>query len=159
MPFPPNYKPPHQFSSTNQPKKNGRKPALYKQLTKMMGVHKISIDLSKEDFSRLQQWILERNKIELERIAKDPNTPIFLVNMVTAIVQDIKGGSYGTIERTYERIFGKPKITADIESGGKPLNQHTHQLDLSNLADEDLAVLGKIIMKETTPDDLGKQDK
>lgn len=151
MPFQKGYKPPHQFSSTHQPAKKGRKPAIYKQLTAQMESNKISIELSKEDFNHLQQWVLERNKEELQQIAKNPQTPVFLVNMIMAIISDTKSGSYGTIERTYERIFGKPKITADIESGGLPINHHTHQLDLSNLGDEELAILGKIIMQESEP--------
>lgn len=132
------------FTSTNQPDRSkvGRKPALYKQLTAMMG-SKVKIELSREDFNKLQQWMLERNKTELEQVAKNPNTPIFLVNMAMAIVDDIKGGSFGTIERTLERIFGKPKITAEIEGGTSSTTNHT--IDLSNLNDEELEVVGKLI--------------
>jgi len=147
MPFQKGYKPPHQFSSTHQPAKKGRKPAIYKQLTAQMESNKIAIELSREDFNHLQQWVLERNKVELQRIVNSPQTPVFLVNMVSAIIADTKSGNFGTIERILERLFGKPKITADIESGGKPLNETTHVLDLSNLTDKELELIGKLVVQ------------
>ena len=140
MPFEKGIRPKHLFSSTNQPKRNGRKPALYKQLTALTGSNKITIELSREDFTHIQQWLLERNKSELERIAKDPKTPIFIMNMITAIGNDVKSGNFGTIERVLERLFGKPKISAEIEGSIKTIQT----LDLSGLTDEELEVLGKI---------------
>ena len=95
-----------QFSSERQPAKNGRKPAIYKQLAAMVG-KQVNLTLSKEDFLKLQHWILERTKNELQQIIKDPETPIFMSAMIAAVVGDMNNGSYSTIERTYERLFGK----------------------------------------------------
>lgn len=144
MPFPPGYVSPSKFSSTNQPKKNGRKPALYKQLGEIIG-ETVKLKLSREDFIHTQQWLLERDKSELERIAKNPKTPIFIMNMITAIGADVKGGNMATIEKTYERIFGKPKQTSEIEINSQ--NNTTHNFNLTDLSDQELEIIGKILQQ------------
>ena len=51
----------NRFTSENQPKKNGRKPSMYKQLKELTG-KKVDYELSKEDYDkpkdlRLKVWI------------------------------------------------------------------------------------------------------
>lgn len=138
------------FTSERQPKKNGRKPAIYKQLAAMVG-KQVNLTLSKDDFLKLQHWVLERNKAELQSIIKDPETPIFMSSMIAAVVGDMNNGSYATIERTYERLFGSAKqtieTTATIET----------KYNLAELSDEELNGIGAIIAK-TTGNDKPEQD-
>ena len=138
------------FSSEIQPKKNGRKPAIYKQLAAMVG-KQVNLSLSKDDFLKLQHWVLERNKAELQSIIKDPETPIFMSSMIAAVVGDMNNGSYSTVERTYERLFGSAKqtieTTATIET----------KYNLAELSDEELNGIGAIIAK-TTGNDKPEQD-
>ena len=147
MPFQKGNVPKHKFSSTNQPKHNGRKPALYKQLGEIIG-ETVKLKLSREDFTHIQQWLLERDKSELERIAKNPKTPIFIMNMITAIGADVKNGNMATIEKTYERIFGKPKQTSEVEINSQSNTQHS--FDLSNMTDQELAVVGLLLSQGAT---------
>lgn len=130
------------FSSERQPKKNGRKPALYKQLAAMVG-KQVKLELSREDFIKIQRWVLERTKSELQAIAKDPETPIFMLNLVTAIVGDVQNGKYDTIERTYDRLWGKAiqptQMTGDV--------QLESTYNLTELSDEEINRLGEIMAK------------
>ena len=49
----------NRFSSDNQPKKNGRKPSLYKQLKELTG-KKVDYELSKEDYFKTIREIQRR---------------------------------------------------------------------------------------------------
>ena len=131
-----------QFTPDRQPKKNGRKPALYKQLAAMVG-KQVSLTLSREDFMKIQHWLLERTKTELQQIIKDPETPIFMSSMIAAIVGDMNNGSYATVERTYDRLFGRAiqpiEATTTVET----------KYNLDNMSDEDLNKIGEIMAKAT----------
>lgn len=134
-----------QFTRERQPAKNGRKPAIYKQLAAMVG-KQVNLTLSKEDFLKLQHWILERTKNELQQIIKDPETPIFMSAMIAAVVGDMNNGSYSTIERTYERLFGSAKQTIEATTTIET------KYNLANLSDEELNGIGAIIAKTTGND-------
>ena len=51
----------NRFTSENQPKKNGRKPSMYKQLKELTG-KKVDYELSKEDYYKTIRFLLERSK-------------------------------------------------------------------------------------------------
>ena len=57
----------NRFDSDNQPKKNGRKPALYNQLKKLTG-KQVKHELSKEDYFKIIQYLMERTPAELKTI-------------------------------------------------------------------------------------------
>lgn len=134
-----------QFSSERQPAKNGRKPAIYKQLAAMVN-KQVKLTLSKEDFLKLQHWILEQPAGELKQIIKDPETPIFMSAMIAAVVGDMNNGSYTTVERTYERLFGAAKQTVETTTTIET------KYNLANLSDEELNGIGAIIAKTTGND-------
>ena len=50
----------NRFTSENQPKKNGRKPSMYKQLKELTG-KKVDYELSKEDYYKTIRFLLERS--------------------------------------------------------------------------------------------------
>lgn len=135
----------NRFSSTNQPKKNGRKPALYTQLLKMVG-KKVTLDLSREDFNKINQWVLERNKAELQAIMLNPDTPAFMLSLISAIVSDIKNGKNAAVEAIFDRVYGRARQTTDITTNGKEIGAQS--VDLSSLSDQELAVIGEILKKQ-----------
>lgn len=132
------------FSSTRQPKNNGRKKSLYKNLAKQT-------ELSREDFISVVRYIMERTPAELDKLIKDstgkPNkeTPVWIINLISAIYADIKKGQLKTLSKLFDRLFGKP--TMAVEAG-------VHRSDnvrISSMTDQDLGnEINKIdqLMKE-----------
>lgn len=107
----------NRFSSTNQPKKNGRKPSLYKQLKKMTG-KTVGYEMEKEDYYNVIRFLMEQNSETLEKLVTvvdpvtgkktlNPKTPIWVVNIVSAINTDAKFGRTNTVEMLFDRVFGK----------------------------------------------------
>lgn len=94
------------FSATNQPKNKGRKPSLYNQL-KELAKAEGNIDLSKDDFSKLTALLLSKSLKELNAIQQDEETPIWIVNIVRAIVKDSNEGRISTLDTLLDRLFGK----------------------------------------------------
>ena len=155
----------NRFTSENQPKKNGRKPSMYKQLKELTG-KKVDYELSKEDYYKTIRFLLERSKGELNKIMADANredstTPIWVCNIISAIFRgigdskspmyfiaiftDIRFGRTSTVEMIFDRIFGKAAqpiegdINANVSGGLEP--------DLSKLSTEDLLVYHGLLEK------------
>lgn len=115
-----------QFTSDNQPAKNGRKPALYKQLKEITG-KKVDFELSKEDYFKMIRFLMEQSKTTLEAILEDANnnpeskTPIWISNIIRAIMTDTKYGRTCTVEMLFDRLFGKSMQPVDHTTNGKDL--------------------------------------
>jgi hypothetical protein len=109
----------NRFTSDNQPKKNGRKPSLYKQLKDLTG-KKVDYELSKEDYFKTIRFLMERTKDELNTILKDAKTPIWVCNIISAIFSDIRYGRTSTVEMIFDRLFGRSTqpIEADLNNVG-----------------------------------------
>lgn len=131
-----------QFTSTYQPKNPGRKPALYKQLVAMVG-YKFKCELSREDFMKIQAWMLERTLAELKAIGQDPASPAWIVTMVSAMMNDVKEGKQDAIDKIYDRLWGKSvqPIAAQMEV--------EKTISLENVSDDELELLGDIIHRST----------
>ena len=96
-----------QFSSTNQPKKKGRKPSILKKLK--------AIGLSHEDITGLLENIIMANKQEAQEMLKNPELPIMAVGYLSALIKEIQAGKSFTIEAIIDRLDGKAtqKVQAD----------------------------------------------
>lgn len=94
------------FSSTNQPANPGRKPSLYNHIKKLLRSD-VNAELSKEDYYKLMACLLERSLDDLKKLAYDKNTPVWIVNIVTAILKDAKAGRMNTLDLLFDRLFGK----------------------------------------------------
>lgn len=109
-----------QFSSENQPKKNGRKPSLYKKLKDLDG-KKVDFELSKEDYYNIIRYLMERTPGELKRIVENARDdingtiPVWVINIISAIQFDIRYGRMNTIDSIFDRIFGKAIQPVDAE--------------------------------------------
>jgi len=117
----------NRFATENQPPKNGRKPAMYKQLKELTG-KKVDFELSKEDYFKTIRFLMEQPKPVLEVILNDVNdnsnshTPIWICNIIRAILTDTKYGRTYTVEMLFDRLFGKSMQYIDQTTNGKDLN-------------------------------------
>lgn len=92
----------YRFTSTNQPKKNGRKPQIY---TQIKDVYNISL----EEYRRVIQHLMNCTKDEITALANAKDTPIWIVNLCTALVNDTKKGTTYLLSELTDRLYGKPK--------------------------------------------------
>ena len=128
----------NRFSSENQPKNPGRKPALYTQLKKITG-KQVKHELSREDYYKVIRYLMERTPGELAKIvqnAKDNTngeTPVWVINIISAINSDIRYGRTTTIDSIFDRLFGK--ASQPIEGDVQVTN---NSVDLSVFSDEEL---------------------
>ena len=93
------------FSSTNQPKNNGRKKSLYHQFKEMAKSN--DTPLSREDFCKIVNHLLEQPVSELKKIASEQDTPVWVVSIVRAILTDASSGVMRTLDTLFDRLFGK----------------------------------------------------
>lgn len=95
------------FSSSNQPRKRGRKPSILKKLK--------AIGLSHEDITGLLENIIMANKQEAQEMLKNPELPIMAVGYLSALIKEIQAGKSFTIEAIIDRLDGKAtqKVQAD----------------------------------------------
>jgi hypothetical protein len=140
----------NRFTSDNQPKNSGRKPALYKKLKELTG-KKVDYELSKEDYYKVIRYLMERTPGELKKIlenAKDDtngSTPVWVINVISAINSDIRYGRTTTIDSIFDRLFGKASqpiegdINASLSGSLAP--------DLSALSTDDLLKYNELLDK------------
>lgn len=128
----------NRFSSTNQPKRNGRKPSLYNLIKNTIKVNNVEAELSKEDYFKLVAFLIERPLKELKEIASNDETPIWVVNVIRAIISDANSGQMRTLDSLFDRMFGKAvqPTTAKSEvelKGSIPIKAWLeHQLEQQN---------------------------
>lgn len=144
----------HRFNSNNQPKGRGRKPGVYKQVAAILG-EKFNIELRKSDFLNIQQMLLEMPMEKLKRIVKDPETPSFMVVHISAIMSDTKNGQTNSVERIYDRLFGRAMQPVEMEANIEMKKEY----DLSAYTDEELEQIATLIEKTKTGNDDQKQDQ
>lgn len=130
------------FTSTNQPKKTGRKPSVYKQVAAILG-EKFKIELSKEDFFKIQQWLLEMPMMKLKDIIKDPETPSFIAVHISAIMSDAKNGKTDSVERIYDRLYGRASQPIDIDGDINVKKDY----DVTAYTDDELEMMAQMIEK------------
>lgn len=138
----------NRFTSENQPKKNGRKPSMYKQLKELTG-KKVDYELSKEDYYKTIRFLLERSKGELNKIMADANredstTPIWVCNIISAIFTDIRYGRTYTVDSLFDRVFGKPTQQIESEVNAQITN---NSMDLSALTTDELLQYNSLLEK------------
>lgn len=144
----------NRFTSENQPKKKGRgRLSVLKYIQQTTG-KKVDPQSSKEEILRVIQHIYESSPSELEALIKDPNdptkgnpnTPMWVLNVIAAINADLRYGRTTTIEMLFDRVFGK--ATQPIE--GNIDTTVTNTLDLSALTDEELITYNALLEKIKT---------
>nr|DAM90103.1 MAG TPA: hypothetical protein [Bacteriophage sp.] len=96
------------FSSSNQPRKRGRKPSILKKLK--------AIGLSHEDITGLLENIIMANKQEAQEMLKNPELPIMAVGYLSALIKEIQAGKSFTIEAIIDRLDGKATQKVQAET-------------------------------------------
>lgn len=91
-----------QFSSTYQPAKNGRKPHIY---TQIKDVYSISLD----EYRKVVQFLMNSTKEEIVELGKAEDTPMWVVNLCSALINDTKRGTTYLLSELTDRLYGKPK--------------------------------------------------
>ena len=137
----------NRFTSTNQPKNSGRKPSVYKYIKTITG-KKVAAEMSKEDYLKVIRFLMESTPEDLEPLIKSTDgkankkTPIWVLNVVSAINTDIRYGRTSTVEMLFDRVFGK--ATQSIESDVQLTN---NPVDLSALTDDELMQYHSLLEK------------
>lgn len=110
----------NRFDSNNQPQHAGRKPSLYKKLKISTGI-KVEHELSKEDYYNVIRYLMERTPNELEVLTKgsdghaNKETPIWILNIISAINSDVRYGRTSTLDGLFDRLFGKATQAIEAE--------------------------------------------
>lgn len=105
----------NRFSSTNQPAKSGRKPSLYKRLKEMTG-KKVGYEMDYADYLDIIRWVMEQTPSQLEALVKkNKETPLWLLNVISAINADTRKGVTTTIDSLLDRVFGKAIAAIKVE--------------------------------------------
>lgn len=95
------------FTSDNQPANRGRKPKLYT-------IAKKKYNISHDEYKDVIVYLMQCTKKEINTIAEDENTPIWIVNVCRALYKDSGRGEVKTLNDITERIFGKTPNTTEI---------------------------------------------
>lgn len=138
------------FSSNYQPKKNGRKRALYTKILQNLSKKEES-ELSKEDYFKIIRTLMECTPAHLKRILeKSQNdekdaTPMWMLNIISAIFSDIKKGQINFLKFFLDRILGKSEIHVEIKNQFHQVNQIN--IKNTNLIEEEIKQLDEILSK------------
>lgn len=128
------------FSSENQPKKNGRKPSLYKQIRKLTG-KSVGHEMGREDYFAVIRFLMEQDVETLRNLSKGadgkaaPGVPIWVLNIISAINTDVRYGRTTTLDSIFDRIFGKAtqpiegSVDATVSDTAGYANLSTDELD------------------------------
>lgn len=73
-----------------------------------------SVRLSKNDTSNLIACLLTCNETQLNAVMKNPKVPVVIKTVIKRILADSKDGYMDTIERLWDRIFGKTGMVQDL---------------------------------------------
>ena len=83
-------------------------------------------------------YLMQCPKQEIERIAADPETPIWMASICRALHKDAGRGSMDSLNSIIDRTFGKARISAEVEHhGGIALNITTDE-ETKNIIGEGL---------------------
>ena len=55
------------------------------------------------------QFLMNSTRVEIEQLKKGPNTPMWVVNLCSALENDTKKGSINLLSELTDRLYGKPK--------------------------------------------------
>ena len=90
-------------------------------LADVIGEQELEVSFTKEEFYKCYQYLIELTGEELKKIVNNPMTPIWMVSLSSAIVSDVKSGSSATVEKMFDRLFGRAAQSTDITSDGEKI--------------------------------------
>ena len=119
----------NRFSSTNQPKNRGRKPRLYTIAKK---VYRISY----EEWCDVAMYLMQCTKKEVESIANDENTPIWVANLCRSLHKDTGKGITTTLQDIMTRMWGRPGQNIDVTTRGESINIEPLSIEIIDSRDK-----------------------
>jgi hypothetical protein len=99
-----------QFSSTNQPKKSGRKKNRFTHL-------KNQFELSKSDVENIVTYLLSISLDELRKLAADKERSTIEIAFAKAVLNDIKYSDLSKVEQLLDRAIGKVSNNVELSGG------------------------------------------
>lgn len=135
----------NRFTTDNQPAKRGRKPSLYRQIKELLGTD-ARAELSREDYYRLIRFLLEQPLDTLKRLADYPTTPIWVINLIRAVVKDSRAGRMDSLNSLLDRLFGKAAQPLAGEDGERLFPPH-----MTVVVDADTTSIIQSIGRRTQP--------
>lgn len=139
----------NRFSSDNQPKNSGRKPSVYKYIKDITG-KKVAPEMSKEDYYKVIRFLMESTPETLKGLVENKDgtlnkkTPVWVLNVVSAINADIRYGRTYTVDSLFDRVFGKPTQQIESEVNAQVTN---NSMDLSALTTDELLQYNSLLEK------------
>lgn len=87
----------------------------------------VNVQLSKNDTSNLLACLLTCNEAQLDALYTNKKIPVAIKIIIKRILEDVKNGSTDTVERLWEKLFGKtglntPEAAAANGSAGEALS-------------------------------------
>lgn len=89
------------------------------EMTKLLASLNInlSVQLSKRDTANLLACLLTCNETQLNALLSNKKVPIAIKTIVRRLLEDSKYGLIDTIERLWDRVFGKGPMQLDLPEG------------------------------------------
>lgn len=112
-----------QFSSENQPERNGR-PRKYVSDLRSQG-YKLS------EVNDAIQALMSMDLEELKEVATNPKSTVLEVTIAMAIKKSIERGSLYSIETLLTRVYGKPKELTEATGTQKIIVEYVNPEDKS----------------------------
>lgn len=98
------------FSSTYQPKNNGRKPS---KLRKYIKDNNLGID----DIRLVMKQVLAMDEEKLNEKIADTKAPMMIRLFIKAYLTDFKKGTLDNFEKLLDRVYGKATQNVEMQGG------------------------------------------
>lgn len=74
----------------------------------------LNVQLSKQDTANLLACILTCNESQLNALMKNSRVPVVIKTLIKRLLEDMKLGNIDTVERVWDRIFGKGAMQLNL---------------------------------------------
>ena len=115
----------------NRPANAGRKPSAFKTALATLKEHGEALSL--EDFNRAAAHIVGLSNPDLKEFLKRDDVPIALRVVAQSINGDLQNKQMRNLELLLSRLYGAPKQTTDITTGGQPIRSRLESLSIEEL--------------------------
>ena len=94
------------------------------EVTRLMQELNVNLDrgLTKADTENLLAALLTASEAQLVAVRDNPAVPVAVKTVINRLLADVQRGDTATVERLWDRIFGKPSNNANVSLGlgGQP---------------------------------------
>lgn len=148
--FKPGNKTGNRFTSSSQPKNAGRKPTLYKQVASK--AKEVGEEMGRKEFYDIMLYLVTLTVSELKELANNPNVPVWVVGVISALFGDIQSKSTKTLFSILDRCYGRPGINVFekviVNETTNNISNHI-SINLSVLNQNEIIILNNILNRET----------